>query len=115
MLFAYYLKFGTLYFSEALICITRVVSQTRFEKSRVWNVDVYYADYNNILVSFIDKATSPTFFLAECKKMYSRFPLYNEDTARPIQKRYRQLLKNVHSKIDKKSLTESFRDEKIEE
>lgn len=115
ILFAYYLKFGTLYFSEALICISRVVSQTRFEKSRVWNVDVYYADYNNQLVGFIDKATSPTFFLAECKKMYSRFPLYNKDNARPIQKRYRQLLKNVHSKIDKANLTESFNDERIEE
>lgn len=115
ILFAYFLKFGTLYLSEALICISRIISKTRFEISRAEQSAVIYAEYNKILMGLIDRATSPTFFLADCKAIYKRFPSYTYDKYRPIQQRYFNLLKKVHSKINKKILTDSFKNELVED
>ena len=115
ILFGYFLKFGTSYLSEALICISRIISKTRFEISRAEQSAVIYAEYNKVLLGLIDRATSPTFFLADCKAIYKRFPSYDYDNYRPIQQRYFNLLKKVHAQIDKKTLTESFKNETIED
>lgn len=115
LLFAYYLKFGTSYFSEALFCISRIISQTRFDLSRVDRGVVLFSPYNNRLICLIERATSPTFFLAECKSIYKKLPSFNESNAQPIQLRFYKLLMKVYSKIDKKSLTDSFKNEIFEE
>ena len=115
ILFAYFLKFGTLYLSEALICISRIISKTRFEISRAEQSAVIYAEYNKMLMGLIDRATSPTFFLADCKAIYKRFPSYTYEKYRPIQQRYFNLLKKIHSKIDKQLLTDSFKNELVED
>ena len=115
ILFAYFLKFGTLYLSEALICISIIISKTRFEISRAEQSAVIYAEYNKMLMGLIDRATSPTFFLADCKAIYKRFPSYTYEKYRPIQQRYFNLLKKIHSKIDKQLLTDSFKNELVED
>ncbi len=115
ILFAYFLKFGTSYFSEALICITRIISKTRFDNTRAEQSAIIYAAYNKILMGLIDRATSPTFFLADCKAIYKRFPSYNYESYKPIQQRYYNLLMRIHKKIDRSLLTDSFKSELIED
>ena len=68
-----------------------------------------------MLMGLIDRATSPTFFLADCKAIYKRFPSYTYEKYRPIQQRYFNLLKKIHSKIDKQLLTDSFKNELVED
>lgn len=64
ILFAYFIKFGTEYLSEALYCIMSKLAEHRYMKVRalVQQVQRFAKDSN--LVQFIRFSTSPTFFLA---------------------------------------------------
>lgn len=65
ILFAYYLKFGAQYLSEALFCIMSKLAEHRYKCARALELQVQkYATESN-LVQFIQFSTSPTFFLAE--------------------------------------------------
>lgn len=89
LLFAYYLKFGIEYISDALILITRSISQYRFRQGRV-----YYDKFMDESVGeteiamIIDRATSPTFFWAELLKSVKRLPAVEFSDTTPIKKRY---------------------------
>lgn len=64
ILFAYYLRFGTPYLSEALFCIMSKLAEHRYMNVRALETQVQrYAAESN-LVQFIQFSTSPTFFLA---------------------------------------------------
>ena len=65
LLFAYYLKFGNIYFNEALLLISARISQFRLETSRVDYSKLLERAGNTEIVQMIDQATSPTFFLKE--------------------------------------------------
>lgn len=66
-LFAYYVKFGNLYLSEALTCITRIVSQFRYETSKANKQSLMDKAGDLGIIQMINQATSPTFFLAETR------------------------------------------------
>ncbi len=89
LLFAYYLKFGIEYINEAMILITRRISQYRFQQGRV-----YYDKFMDERVGeteiamIIDQATSPTFFLAELFKSVKRLPAVEFSEKSPIKQRY---------------------------
>ena len=76
-LFAYYLKFGNQYLSEAMTCITRIVSQLRYEKSKANKQSIMDRAGELGIVQMIEQATSPTFFLAETRDIIKRLPYFN--------------------------------------
>ena len=88
LLFSYYLKFGELYLAEALMLIAKRVSVHRYENSRVnlGKLLQYGAETN--IVMMIDRATSPTFFLAELFQAIKELPKLDPQTK--IQQRYSQ-------------------------
>ena len=87
LLFCYYLKFGDQYLTDALILIAKRVSLHRYENFRVnlRKLHQYGADTNIVLM--IDRATSPTFFLAELLHAVKEMPFVAPQT---IQQRYFQ-------------------------
>lgn len=89
LLFAYYLKFGIEYISEALILITRIISQFRFLQGRVYFDKLMDESVGNTEIAMIiDRATSPTFVLAELLKSVKRLPAVELSATFPIKKRY---------------------------
>lgn len=76
-LFAYYLKFGNQYLSEALTCITRIVSQLRYEKSKANKQSIMDRSCELGVIQMINQATSPTFFLAEARNIIKRLPFFD--------------------------------------
>ena len=76
-LFAYYLKFGNQYLSEALTCITRIVSQLRYEKSKANKQSIMDRAGELGIIQMICQATSPTFFLAEARDIIKRLPFFD--------------------------------------
>lgn len=64
ILFAYYIKFGSEYISEALFCIMSKLAEHRYMKVRALEQQVQRFAKDSNLVQFIQFSTSPTFFLA---------------------------------------------------
>lgn len=64
ILFAYYIKFGSEYLSEALFCIMSKLAEHRYMKVRALEQQVQRFAKDSNLVQFIQFSTSPTFFLA---------------------------------------------------
>lgn len=76
-LFAYYLKFGNQYLSEALTCITRIVSQLRYEKSKANKQSLMDNAGELGIIQIINQATSPTFFLAASRDIIKHLPFFD--------------------------------------
>lgn len=64
ILFAYYIKFGSQYLSEALVCIMSKLAEHRYMKVRALEQQVQRFAKDSNLVQFIQFSTSPTFCLA---------------------------------------------------
>lgn len=88
LLFAYYLKFGTIYLSEALYCIGRIISEHRYGLGRSSLRGVLKYAGESELILMIDQATSPTFFLAEASQTITKFSLPND--MKGIRQRYQK-------------------------
>ncbi len=74
-LFAYYLKFGCQYIPEAMMLILRRLSQFRIQNNnRVDYSCLIGADFNYRICRMIERAFSPTFFLAELKLVIEKNP-----------------------------------------
>lgn len=71
VLFAYFIKFGKQYLSEALFCIVGAVAQHRYEK-RAIQYKINEHVQNTELIMMIDQASSPSFFLAETLPLHKR-------------------------------------------
>lgn len=98
LLFGYYLKFGEMYFTEALVCIERIISQQRYLTKRAYLYKVFeYANETEIIL-MIDQATSPTFFLAEALDKIKKSSLVT--VLSPIQNRYRNQTKQIYQQIN---------------
>jgi len=63
-LFAYYVKFGSDYLDDALVLISRIVSQVRYDIQRIHLSTVLEYAKESKITMMIDQATSPTFCLA---------------------------------------------------
>ena len=96
LLFSYFLKFKTEYLSEALFLITKIISQPRYEHSRIYKETIFEYAKNSKIVISIDRCTSSAFFLAE---MVDKAKLLVENGERPIQKRYKKLIQNIEQNL----------------
>lgn len=77
-LFAYYLKFGEEYIAEAQTCITRMISKIRYDTSKANLSTLYQKAGESRIILLINRATSPTFFLAEMKSRIAYLPMVHE-------------------------------------
>lgn len=76
-LFAYYLKFGEEYLLEAATGIARIVSESRYSKGKA-NFDRLMKNAGtDSIILLMNRATSPTFFLAEIKRKIMQLPVYD--------------------------------------
>jgi hypothetical protein len=106
MLFAYYLKFGTIYLSEALFCIERIVSEHRYSLGRSSLRSVLEYVSNSEITMMIDQATSPTFFLAETLHQIKKLSSPNISG---IRGRYNNRVKGIYAEISKTMCIESIK------
>ena len=90
LLFAYYLKFEEQYLSEALVLISRTISYHRYGNTRAHLGKLLEYASDSEIVMMIDRATSPTFFLAELIARIDNLDF--ADVSPGIQTRYRELL-----------------------
>lgn len=90
LLFGYYLKFKEGYLADALFLIAKYISFHRFQNEKAnFSKLLQYATDSKIIM-MIDRATSPTFFLAELLRHIREMDLVIVKTN--IQKRYQERL-----------------------
>ena len=108
-LFAYYMKFGNQYLSEALTCITRIVSQLRYEKSKANKQSIMDKAGEMEIIVMINQATSPTFFLASAWNIIKRLPYFDKDL-KGIRADYFSREMSLYEKNEKNYLIDKFKD-----
>ena len=108
LLFGYYLKFGKQYLSEALFVIEKMISAHRYANNRARKDKIMEFATKSHIIMKIDRATSPSFFLAD---------LVQHDYIAPkldgIKKRYHECIKGMYrqleSRITVKSISNSIK------
>lgn len=103
LLFAYYLKFGQIYLAEALFVIMRNILQHRYENKRAREMSIINHALQTNLVDMIDRATSPTFFLAEARNRTKTFQWKRSKDMAPIQKKMFEYAKNIAEELENKN------------
>lgn len=109
ILFCYYLKFGAFYLSDALMVIMRILWQHRYVTSRALKASVVQYAGRSELVLMIDRATSPTFFLAEARNMARELTYPSRQTMSPIQRAMRAKASNISKQLEQNIAVESFK------
>lgn len=109
LLFAYYLKFGTMYLGEALVCIEKLISRHRYEQSRSSIKYVLKQGSDTEIVMMIDQATSPTFFLAEALKVINRMPKITDKQKEGIRGRYFDRINSIYTDIENSIAVQSIK------
>jgi hypothetical protein len=94
-LFAYFLKFGSEYLSEALFCVVRAISESRYGSKKMSRQTTLWEAGQLELIMMIDQATSPTFFLAEALAI----PVSYKNELSPIQLRYYTAVNKVLNQL----------------
>lgn len=108
-LFAYYMKLGNQYLSEAMTCITRIVSQLRYEKSKANKQSIMDKAGEMEIIVMINQATSPTFFLANAWDIINRLP-YFDKTLKGIRADYFSREMSLYEKNEKNYLIDRFKE-----
>ena len=97
LLFGYYLKFGELYLTEALFCISGYIAQHRYEATRALAYKIREYAKDSEIIMMIDQASSPTFFLAECVSSIKNNG--RDIVEQGIAMRFYQRLQNLFSEL----------------
>jgi hypothetical protein len=108
LIFAYYLKFGTLYLNDACILIMRNISQQRYGTSRANSQTLIAYAGDTEIVMMIDQATSPTFFFAELIVAIKKLPVIPTSELIGTRKRYKTAVDKIEKDL-KKNTTPSIR------
>ena len=108
-LFAYYMKFGNQYLSEAMTCITRIVSQLRYEKSKANKQSIMDKAGEMEIIVMINQATSPTFFLANAWDIINHLP-YFDKTLKGIRADYFSREMSLYEKNETNYLIDRFKE-----
>ncbi len=108
LMFAYYLKFGVDYLSEALTLIIKVVSQTRYDYYRIYKETIFETVKESKIVMEIERATSPTFFIAALKYKVELLPKMVESDFKGIRLRYSRIADDIIKDLGKTYMLKSF-------
>lgn len=106
LLFAYYLKFGVEYLSEALVLIMHIISEVRYENYRIYKESIFECAKQSKIVPLIDKSTSPTFFIADLLDRTKMMPIASE--LKGIRHRYSRITFNIKSKLSDTFILKNF-------
>ena len=112
LMFAYFYKFGGSYLTEAMLLITRYVSQVRYENRRIYLSSVFERARLSKIPLMIEQSTSPTFFLATLNNINQSLMTLKQIKQKEqrhhdsdIRERYNRRLKEVcFSNINEKEL-----------
>ena len=96
-LYAYYLKFNTLYLADALSGIIDLVSNHRFDAGRAHLKSLFKFAGETEIIMMIDQATSPTFFLAELRSKSKLLPTPSGLTGTRF--RYKVAIKKIKDNV----------------
>lgn len=107
-LFAYYVKFGEQYLAEALTCITRIVSQLRYETSKANKQSLLDKAGESGIILMINQATSPTFFLAEARDIIRQIPYLDDKKREYIRADYLEKEKRLYELNNKYYSVDNF-------
>ena len=102
------MKFGNQYLSEALTCITRIVSQLRYEKSKANKQSIMDKAGEMEIIVMINQATSPTFFLARARDIIKRLPYFDKNL-KGIRVDYFNKEMSLYEQNEKNYLIDSFK------
>ncbi|MDD5942758.1 hypothetical protein [Fibrobacter sp.] len=96
--------------AEAFICISKIVSQYRYESERVDTLVIRKSSRNSKLMLLIDQASSPTFFLAAARDIYNKMELLEKDRA-PIMERYTKQLEHSINEVKGNVFSSTFKED----
>jgi hypothetical protein len=102
LLFAYYLKFGNQYLSDAFFLISKYISKHRYENRRANLNSIFKFANDSEIVMMIDQATSPTFFLAELKNITDKIEIPSDltRTRKNFQNNMNKIYKDLQSNLE---------------
>lgn len=109
ILFCYFLKFGNFYLSDALVVIMRILLQHRYVSQRAIKSSIVQYASDSELVLIIDRATSPTFFLAEARNIAKELSYPTRQNMSPIMRAMRLKASNIAKRLESKIIVESFK------
>lgn len=101
LLFAYYVKFGLNYLDDALILISRIISQKRYDMPKIHHSSILEHAKESRIAMIINRATSPTFCLAKMLSNIETLQDYEKEIdakgriVKRIRYRYQKCLRNV--------------------
>ena len=111
--FGYFEKFGEHCLADASMLITRVLLQNRYETSKAQKDSIYKFVSALGIILMINKATSPTFFLAELYNIIHDYPVKYLQEMTPIQKNMRRAVIGIKNDINKEIYVESIKNIKL--
>ena len=110
VLFCFFLKFGIYYLAEALVVIMRIILQHRYTNSRAMKISIVRYIGDSDLVVAIDRATSPTFFLAEAMNKTKELFYPEHRNMTPIMRFMKRKARKINQGLRERIVVKSFKD-----
>lgn len=110
VLFCFFLKFGIYYLAEALVVIMRIILQHRYTSSRAMKISIVRYIGDSDLVVAIDRATSPTFFLAEAMNKTKELFYPEHRNMTPIMRFMKRKARKINQGLRERIVVKSFKD-----
>ncbi len=113
LLFGYFEKFGQHCLPDATILIARQLLEDRYNTTRAQKDSIYKGVAERGTILQINRATSPTFFLAELFLSVRDFPVRYLQDMTPIQRHMRRSVIDIKSELKDSIYVESIKNMKI--
>ena len=113
LMFGYYEKFGEHFLADATVLILRFILQNRYKTDRAQRLGISKFASENGVMLMIDRATSPTFFLAEMFSVVRDFPVKYMQEMKPVQRTMRRKVLECREKIRHNIYVESIKNMKL--
>lgn len=109
--FCYFLKFGESYINETTMAIIRYISIIRFCKGRAYKPTITDWARRSKIVMAIDKATSPTFFLAKMEELLDNPPIDSklEQAEKGVRRYYLDCCKDITKQLSEKTTVNYYK------
>ena len=109
--FCYFLKFGESYIKEATMAIIRYISIIRFCKGRAYKPTITDWARRSKIVMAIDKATSPTFFLAKMEELLDNPPIDSklEQAEKGVRRYYLDCCEDITKQLSEKTTVNYYK------
>lgn len=111
LIFCYFLKFGESYINEATMAIIRYISIIRFCKGRAYKPTITDWARRSKIVMAIDKATSPTFFLAKMEELLDNPPIDSklEQAEKGVRRYYLDCCEDITKQLSEKTTVNYYK------